>query len=190
MKIFYRLFFILLIVFLGLAVYYFYGKRVEKPEEEASPWQTNTFDRYRFSIDSPLPLKPNKKIFVDTSKFSKKLALYGDSPETGFYLLVESQEYREAIPPDHLDQFQRKVEGLLRSNDTYQKLQLGASPVTCSDLPGLEVAGTYLSQETPYRFEAIEVSQGNWSWNLELVYQDLPVLADEAHRVIQSLKVQ
>jgi hypothetical protein len=78
----------------------------------------------------------------------------------------------------------------LRSNDTFQKLQLGASPVTCSDLPGLEVTGTYVNEETPYRFEAIEVSRGNWSWNLEMVYQDSAALADEAQRVIQSLRIQ
>jgi hypothetical protein len=111
MKIYYRLFFILLIVFLALAAYYFYGKTGEKTEEETTPWQTNTFERYRFSIDSPLPLKPNKKIFVDMAKFSKKLALYGDSPEFGFHLLVESQEYRGMIPPDHLDQFQGRWRG-------------------------------------------------------------------------------
>jgi hypothetical protein len=103
---------------------------------------------------------------------------------------VESQEYRGLIPPDHLDQFQKKVEGLLRSNDTLQKLAMSSGPVTCSDLPGMEVAGTYMNQETPYRFEAIEVSQGNWSWDLEMVYQDTPALGEEAGKIIQSLRIQ
>ena len=92
MKIFYRLFFILLIVFSVWQSIIFTEKGWKSPRKKPPLGKPIRSTDTAFRIDSPLPLKPNKKIFVDTSKFSKKLALYGDSPETGFYLLVESQE--------------------------------------------------------------------------------------------------
>lgn len=185
-----NLFFALLTVLLALAAYDFYRK-IGKSEEEGFPqWQVYSFDNYHFSLESPMPFSKNKRTLVDTQKVSKKLSIYADSADQSFHLVVECQEYRGSIPQDHMDQFQRKVVGLLQSSETIQNLKLNSGPITYSDQPGIEVAGNYTCQGESYRFETIEVSKGNRSWDLETVYLDKSSMAEEAQRIIQSLKIQ
>jgi hypothetical protein len=174
---------------LGLAYQYFW--KAGKPAGgESDQWQAYSYDNYRFSLESPLAFLKNKKTSVDVEKESKKLSIYADSPDQAFHVVVESQEYRGAIPPDHLEQFKRKVLGMLQSNATVQNLQYDSAAVTCSGQPGIEVLGNYTSQGGSYRFDVVEVSQGAWSWDMETVFLDNSSLAAEAKRIIQSLKIQ
>lgn len=184
------LFFVLLAVFLALAFYDHFRKAKTEEIGDASPWQVYQYDNYHFSFESPFPLLKNKKMFVDVLKLNKKLFLYADAPDQSFHLVVESQEYRGPVPSDHLDQFQKKVVGLFQSNPGIQNFRSEARPVTLSDQPGLEVAGSYTLQGDFYQFDGIEVAKGNWSWNLETVFQDQSRLADQAQQIFQSFKIQ
>jgi hypothetical protein len=183
--------FSLLAVLLVLEVAYEYlWNNGQPPEAEASPWQAYSFDKYHFSVESPMPLLTNKRAMANPQMLSRKLSLYADSSDQSFHLTIESQEYRGLVPPDHLDQFQGKVVGLFQSNGTIQDFKYSSGPVTCSGLPGLEISGTYSSQGAPYRFDVIEVSQGDWSWDMEAAYMDKTGFDDEAKKIFQSLKIQ
>ncbi|HTC22607.1 MAG TPA: hypothetical protein VK859_17255 [bacterium] len=184
--------FSLLAVLLVLEVAYEYFWNTGQPQEvDASPsWQSYSYDKYRFSLESPMPLLMNKRALANPKIVSRKLSLYADSPDQNFHLTVESQEYRGPVPADHLDQFQGKVVGMFQSNETVQDFKYASGPVTCSGLTGLEVSGTYASQGTPYRFDVIEVSEGDWSWDLETAFLDKSDLDDEAKRIFQSLKIE
>ncbi len=180
-----------LAVFLLLGAAYDHFWNADRPPEESAPsWQVYSYEKYHFSLESPIPFLPNTKAQVDPQKVSRKLSLYADSSDPSFHLAVESQEYRGLVPPDHLDQFQGKVVGAFQSNALVQDFKYKSEPVTSSGLPGLEVSGTYSSQGAPYRFDVIEVAQGDWSWDMETAYLDKPGLDDEAKRILESLKIQ
>jgi hypothetical protein len=170
-------------------VYEYFWNNDQPPVQEVSTWQTYSFDKYRFSVESPMPLLMNKRALADPKTVSRKLSLYADSPDQSFHLTVESQEYRGLVPPDHLDQFQGKVVEMFQSNGALQDFKYSSGPVTYSGLTGLEVAGTYTQQGIASRFDVIEVSEGDWSWDLETAYLDKPGLDDEAKRIFQSLEI-
>jgi hypothetical protein len=188
----FTLLYVLLGIFLVLGAidYYKHNHKTPEPEAEASQWQVFDYKNYHFSLESPMRLTANKKALVDMAKVSKKLSLFADSPDQSLHLLVESQEYRGSVPVDHLDQFEKKVVGLFQTNNAFQNFQHRSSPVTFADQPGVEITGNYTNEGASYQFDGIEISRGNWSWDLEAVYLDQTDRAKEVQTIFQSFKLK